>query len=317
MNYTGGNQAVVDLDSRATHEMQGPFRMIVRGFSRYAETAESLPLLERIKLTIVADFVVESFVPGNLPIIGMRLIGHADTDPERERRDPGSVKRISEKRAAEIERYLKREIGLRTWMSRVVKVGPTPDQIRWNSSGVGSTEPDEANVARKKTHANMTEQDRKLNRRARIFLEPGPTPVPIPSDPGGTLWSAMLQWEQDMRLKTPPGHWHPWPWVPGPVKRDEYIKFKCSVLERLKTFDVDTAVSTLKDMLLKDPSETSDWTNSLRQMVDEIDKRRRESEKEWWRDDDCGLPPPAPVNKVRLIVEPRTLNLKQGGEARP
>jgi hypothetical protein len=314
MNYTGGNQAVVDLDRAATHKMPGPFRMIIRGFSRYAEKVEALPLTERIKLVIVIDFVVESFLPGNLPITGIQLIGHADTDPDRERREPGSVKRISENRATEIERYLRKEIALRTWMSRIVSVGPTPDKIRWSSSGVGSSEPDEENVKRKKTHSNMTERDRKLNRRVRIFLDPGSTPMPAPSDPAGKLWQTMLQWERDMCLKKPPGNWRLWPWIPGPVKRDEYTNFKCSVLEKLKAVDVDTALSTLKDMLLKDPSETSDWTNSLRQLVDEIDKRRRESEKEWWRDDDCGQQPPAPVRKARLIVEPRILNLKPGAE---
>jgi hypothetical protein len=316
VNYTGANQAVVDLDFNATHNMPGPFRMVVRGFSRYAETVGSLPLLERIKLAIVTDFVVDSFLPGNLPIVGMRLIGHADTDPDRERREPGSVKRISEKRAAEIERYLKRDVGVRAWMSRLGKDGPNPDKIHWDSSGVGSSQPDEENVKRKKTHANMTEQDRKLNRRVRIFLEPGSTPVPQPTDPGGILGQAMKQWVLDMRLKYPPGRWHPWPWIPGPVSRDEYTKFKCSVLEQLKKFDVDTAVSTLKDMILKDPSETSDWTNSLRQLVDEVDKRRKESEKEWWRDEDCGQQPPAPSKKFRLLVEPRIVNLKQGGQAK-
>jgi hypothetical protein len=86
MNYTVGNRTVVDLDSAATHDTPGPFRMIVRGFSRYAETAESLPLLERVKLAIVVDFILDSFLPGNLPIMAVRLIGHADTDPDRERR---------------------------------------------------------------------------------------------------------------------------------------------------------------------------------------------------------------------------------------
>jgi hypothetical protein len=229
--------------------------------------------------------------------------------------EPGSVKRISEKRAADIERYLKRDISVRSWMFRIVKVGSNPDQIRWASSGVGSTEPDEENVRRKKTHANMTEEDRKLNRRVQILLDPGPTPVPIPSDPSGKVWQAMLQWVQDMRLKNPSGRWHPWSWIPGPMKRDDYIKLKCSILEQLKTVDVDTAVSTLKDMLLKDPSETSDWTNSLRQLVDEIEKRRRDMEKEWWRDEDCGAPPPPPAKKVRLVIEPRVVNVKQGGEA--
>ena len=54
----------------------------------------------------------------------------------------------------------------------------------------------------------------------------------------------------------------------------------------MKVIDVDTVLGTLKDLLVADPSQTSDWTNSLRQMVDEIEKRVREGRKEWWKDDD-------------------------------
>lgn len=50
-------------------------------------------------------------------------------------------------------------------------------------------------------------------------------------------------------------------------------------------------------------------------MVDEIDKRRRESQKEWWRDDDCPQPEPDPSKKARLIVQPRIVNVKRGGTA--
>ena len=81
MKYTGRNQAIFDLDRFSRHDMPGPFRMVIHKFSRYAETVESLPLLERMKLVLVTDFVVESFLPGNLPIMSIQLIGHADTDP--------------------------------------------------------------------------------------------------------------------------------------------------------------------------------------------------------------------------------------------
>jgi hypothetical protein len=309
MDYTGGNQLIVDLDMNSTHDTQGPFRTVVRGFSRYAETVDSLPLLERIKMVIVTDFVIESFLPGNLPIVGMRLIGHADTDPQREQREPGFVQGISEKRAAEIERVLRKDIARGTWIY-VGRVGPTPDKIRWAVSGVGASQPDEENVKRKKTHANMTEQDRKLNRRVEILLAAGSTPVPQPqaNDPWEMIRKAIQEWlAQRPKL--------PWDRLPGPKNREDYTTFKCNALEQLKKFDVDTALSSLKDMILKDPSQSSDWTNSLRQMVDEIDKRRRESQKEWWKDDDCPQQPPDPTRKARLLVEPRIVNLKRGGEA--
>jgi hypothetical protein len=315
MNYLGGNQVVIDLDSRSTHDMLGPFRMVVRGFSRYAETAHSLPLLEQIKLVIVADFVVESFLPGNLPVTGMRLIGHADTDPEREHREPGFLQRISEKRASEIARELKNRIAWATWMYSGRSSGPRPDQIRWLTSGVGDSQPDEENMKHGKTHANMIEADRKLNRRVRIFLEPGTTPVLDPDDARESVLDATRKWWQKERETNPKPTSPLDPTLPGPQNKAEYIRWKCGVLEQLKKFDVDTAASTLKDLFLKDPSQTSDWTNSVRQMVDEIDKRRKEGEKEWWRDEDCPQEPPSPVSKPRLIVEPRTVTLKRGGAA--
>lgn len=294
MNYTGVNQAVSDFDTRTTHNMPGPFRSVVRGFSRYAETVDALPLLERIKLVIIIDFIVESFLPGNLPIISMRLVGHADTDPQREQREPGFLQKISKKRAEELERYLRNDIARRTWTFSIlnntpVPAGPRPDQIRWVSSGAGASQPDEENVRRKKTHANMTEAGRKLNRRVEIFIEPGLTPVPQPTDPRVRIGMTLLEVLDLLKQIHPPNPLPPWMWdprVPGTLNRDEWKRFKKMVKERLKVVDVDTVLSTLKDMILKDPSQTSDWTNSLRQMVDEIEKRRREGQKEWWKDDD-------------------------------
>jgi len=293
--------------------------MVVHSFSRYAETVGALPILERIKLVIVRDFIVESFLEGNLPILGVKLIGHADFDPERERREPGFLQRISEHRASEVMTELQRSVDKATWTFGGRKNGPKPSQIRWVPSGVADKEPAEENIQRKRTHANMTEEDRKLNRRVGIFLEPGPTPVP----PAKDLWDLILKAMENWRWH----YWHdppplpPWFWDPnfpgpGPKNKDEYTNFKCSVLEQLKKFDVDTAISTLKDMFLKDPSQTNDWTNSVRQMVDEIDKRRREGLKEWWKDDDCPQPQPPPPKRPRLIVEPRVVNISRGGDAK-
>lgn len=331
MNYIGGNQVVVDLDSRSRHDMVGPFRIVVSGFSRYAETVHSLPLLERIKLVLVTDFVGESYLPGNLPIIGIRLIGHADTDPQGEQHEPGLERKISEKRVAAIENDLKDSIARSMWMHSGRNAGPKPDQIRWVSSGGGASQPNEENLKRGKTHANMTEQDRKLNRRVQIFLEPGPTPVPEPVDPWGLVIQGTKQWERrqkeagagSQRQPVRPGVQPP-PLPPSPLfdpkfrapkNKDEYIEFKCSILEKLKKFDVDTTLSTLKDIFLKDPSETSDWTNSGRQFIDEIEKRRTEKDKEWWRDEDCGQQPPPAARKVRLVIEPRVVTVKRGGDA--
>lgn len=247
MDYTGVNQVFFDLDSSSTHAMPGPFRMVVRGFSRYGDTVDSLPIPERTKLVIVTKFVLESFLPGNLPILGIRLVGHADTDPQREQREPGFIQRISEKRAAEIERYLKNDVArgsstIIIFKNAPVPAGPRPDQIRWQSSGVGASQPDEENKRGHKTHANMTEQDRQLNRRVQIFLEPGSTPVPQPqpTDLLEVLRKTIREWYWFPDPPRPP-ILPPWFWdpkFPGPVTRDQFKKLKCALLERLKKFDV-------------------------------------------------------------------------------
>jgi len=319
MDYLGGNQVVFDLDSRSTHDNPGPFRMVVHNFSRYADTVQALPILERIKLVIVIDFIVESFLPGNLPVMGVKLIGHADFDPQRERREPGFLQRISEKRAADVKTGLLNSVDRGTWVFGGRKTGPRPDRIRWLSWGVADREPAEENIKRRRTIANMTEEDRKLNRRVQIFLEPAATPVPPPTDLGDIILEILKNWQRDHRGELPP--LPPWFWDPnfpgpGPRNRNEYNDFKCAMLDKLKSFDVDTAVDTLKDMFLKDPSQTNDWTNSVRQMIDEIDKRRREGQKEWWKDDDCPQPPGPPVKRPRLIVEPRVVNITRGGDAK-
>src|SRR5262249_52116912 len=63
-----------------------PAGAVVSGFSRYSN---SIPLNERPKVTNIAILVRRSFQPGCTPFVAVRLVGHADYDPFRERREPG------------------------------------------------------------------------------------------------------------------------------------------------------------------------------------------------------------------------------------
>jgi hypothetical protein len=60
-----------------------PMRETIRGFTRYAETVESLPGLERSKVDDVAKYIFASFRRGCVPILSVKLVGHADTDQQK------------------------------------------------------------------------------------------------------------------------------------------------------------------------------------------------------------------------------------------
>ena len=158
--------------------------MVVGGFSRYRETVDSLPILEKIRLVVAAEFIAESFRPVALPILGVKIVGHADSDAQRGK---AFEQAISQSRARDVERELKQRVSRLTFVFNPFIIprlssGPTAQMIDWRAFGVGATEPALANVRRGRSAANMNEADRKLNRRVEIFLEPADSPMPAPTN---------------------------------------------------------------------------------------------------------------------------------------
>jgi hypothetical protein len=124
----------------------------VSGFSRYQNSVASLPPRERGKLAIVARSIVRSYSPGCQPVLSVQLVGHADVDPQRERREPGYLERISRERALAVKQALERLVNNRAISWR----------ISWSVAGVGASQLAVANP--------RTEQDRLRNRRVQIWL---------------------------------------------------------------------------------------------------------------------------------------------------
>jgi len=290
VRYTGPSQKMVNLDATTAHDNPGPIRIVIRNFPRYAKHLNSLPIDENIHLVVVADFIAESYKPRSLPILGVRLIGHADKDFQRV---PHFEQQISEDRAKAVETRLRNDVGIRTFTFSIVQTIPNPNvprpsAIQWISTGVGASEPDEENVRRHKTPANMNEEDRKRNRRVEIILEPGD--VPVPNEDADLIVRKVLDdWGKPRLPNPPPGpppsmpnfYWH----LVVPPKPDEWKKLKKQIKEALKNFDVETALETIKDKLLPD-APSGGWHDDLRSLVDELEKARREGQKEWWKDDD-------------------------------
>jgi hypothetical protein len=88
MRYLGVPQSVVRLQLfPRIGDNPGPFREVIRGVGRYKNTVQSLDILEVIKLQ-VGDEIARSFEPGEFPVVGVRIIGHADFDAQRARAFP-------------------------------------------------------------------------------------------------------------------------------------------------------------------------------------------------------------------------------------
>jgi GH25 family lysozyme M1 (1,4-beta-N-acetylmuramidase) len=141
----------------------GPTREIVSGFSRYQTSLMSLPRSEQQKVRDIAGLIVRSFQPGCQPLLSVRLIGHAERDPEMERREPRFVMRISLERALAVKRGLETLINNRTISSR----------IAWKARGVGSS--------RLVVPSPRTERERMRNRRVEIFVLQPQVPARPPS----------------------------------------------------------------------------------------------------------------------------------------
>lgn len=277
MKFSGQNQVVFELDFSATHSSPGPFRMIVRGFSRYRTTVQSLPILEIIRLVVTADFIAESFRPGSLPVDSVKIIGHADFDAERGRDFEHS---ISVTRAQDVERELRARVDRLTWefnptVTPPRKTGPLSTTIDWQSTGVGSTRPAAENVKRHRTPGNMSEEDRKLNRRVEIFLEPGTTPVPTPPSP------ALLKVIEDIlrgrRIiplppPQPPGKPDLLLRLPKREDRKTFLDMVKALNDTLGFLDVDTILGTIKDNI---PPGDPNWTSDFLQEWQKLEAERR------------------------------------------
>jgi phosphatidylserine/phosphatidylglycerophosphate/cardiolipin synthase-like enzyme/outer membrane protein OmpA-like peptidoglycan-associated protein len=153
----------------------GPTREIVGGFLRYQNSVASLAQSEQQKIRNIAGLIVKSYQPRCHPIRTVRLVGHADFDPVRERREPGFIRRISRERALAVKQALERLINNPLLSSR----------LAWDVRGAGSAQLVVPNP--------RTEQERMRNRRVEIFLPAATSPKPkcaciLAGDPRFNAW---------------------------------------------------------------------------------------------------------------------------------
>lgn len=127
-----------------------------------------------------------------------------------------------------------------------------------------------------------------------------------------------------MRVKYPrPPGLPPWTWDPNlrPSNREDYITIKCKIYNTVKTYDLDLLPDIFKEMLKdKLPKDRSADMGGLPEIINQMmDDWRKAAEARGAtkpKDEDCDQEPPAPAKKKpRLIVEPRTVTVKQGGDA--
>jgi hypothetical protein len=165
------------LEFRLFHDLKfvcpAPMKETIRGFSRYQRTVESLSSKERKKVDDVAKYIFESFRPGCIPILSVKLIGHADTDLQK---GHDFELEISVDRAVQVENYLHKAIDLLSKDFKAAPAKPVLADIKWSHDGVGATEPAPEN--QRKNPNTLSEPERALNRRVEIILEPKPPNQP-------------------------------------------------------------------------------------------------------------------------------------------
>jgi outer membrane protein OmpA-like peptidoglycan-associated protein len=107
-------------DDESLYEVEGlvdncpadsPF--VIRGFTRYSDDIRLLPPDQQNKLAAIAAQIARSrtAASGATPVAQVIVIGHADMDAAREKREPGFLQFVSEKRAAAVALELACRVG--------------------------------------------------------------------------------------------------------------------------------------------------------------------------------------------------------------
>src|SRR5262249_50783298 len=127
-------------------------RETVSRFPRYSNAVAALPPEEGAKVKRFVAHILANQRAGCIPAMKVQLVGHADRDLARERREPGFMLRISRERAAAVKDELERLLNNRALSS----------QITWEVIGVADRQLVIANP--------RTELDRQRNRRVDVSI---------------------------------------------------------------------------------------------------------------------------------------------------
>jgi outer membrane protein OmpA-like peptidoglycan-associated protein len=137
---------------------------VIRGFNQYSDDILLLPPSQQTKLAVIATDIAssQSGAPGVTPVTQVLVVGHADLDAAREKREPGFVQFMSEKRALAVFEDL--------FCKVTAKTRPRVPDVRWMAVGRGAKTLAVSNP--------RTEAERKCNRRVEITLVRSPHPSP-------------------------------------------------------------------------------------------------------------------------------------------
>jgi len=132
---------------------------VIRGFSQYSDNIRQLPPEQQNKIAAIANEILSS-QPGVAPVTEVTIVGHADPDVAREKKEPGFVQSISEKRAL---------AGFESLSCKVFNSSRSPS-VRWALTGRGSR----AMVV----PSPASEAEARCNRRVEIILGRSAQPSP-------------------------------------------------------------------------------------------------------------------------------------------
>ena len=245
--------------------------MIIKGFSRYDSTVQSLPILENYPPCRDGRLHRRKLPARVLRIGSVKIIGHADFDAQRGRAFEQS---ISVTRAQEVERELRTRVDRLTWefdptVNPLRKTGPLSNTIDWQSSGVGATQPAAENVNRHRTEhdrggSQAQPPGRDLPRtriNAREHAAFAGTQQANRGHPGGSPSHSYFAYPAAARLPLE---------ITQARGAQNLLGYGERAQRRLTCLDADTMLGTIKDNISSgDPNWTNDFLQGWQKLEDE------------------------------------------------
>jgi hypothetical protein len=266
-----------------------PGRRVIAGYPRNADTVASLPFLEKVKLRLIADWIVECGQPGAYPVVKITAVGHAEASE-------AYAQAVSLKRASAVLEELRLEIRNQTKPPIGLNIPTLDTSIDFKPQGFGS-------IAGKRVVELVFERGQSVVRSAPPFFIM-------------QLTDEVMRWAK-YRFPPPPQPPLKWWKLPTVTHKDEWREIVNYIRNDtfLKYFDLKTIVEGMWDAAQGDPSLDPNASSEERQKAAE--KWAEDLAEEWMKfnrdlQQRTANPPGDPEDPPEPTIVPPTRHITKG-----